>query len=133
MFAQLETVRKLNAKVVNLLKRRIVILSQIELAVKDDAAAREKLFDMNLSPEDFTKYSNEARSAQRRRANLHDKMIDIEETIQITYSDMTDELNNAKASDYPASIETELVELSADDEVVEETTIEEPVAEEEAA
>lgn len=111
MFAQLETLKKLNAKVVSLLKRRITVLEQIELAVKDDAAAREKLTDMNLSTEDFTKYSNEARSAQRRRANLHDKMIDIEDAVQSLYSEMTDALNGAKASDYPATLETEVVEL----------------------
>lgn len=130
MFAQLETLKKLNAKVVSLLKRRITILEQIELAVKDDAAAREKLTDMNLSTEDFTKYSNEARSAQRRRANLHDKMIDIEDAVQDLYSEMTDALNDAKASDYPATLETEVVELeeTAYDPLTGEAAIEEEAA-----
>lgn len=130
MFAQLETLKKLNAKVVSLLKRRITILEQIELAVKDDAAAREKLTDMNLSTEDFTKYSNEARSAQRRRANLHDKMIDIEDAVQSLYSEMTDALNDAKAADYPATLETEVVELeeAADEPVTDEVATEEEAA-----
>lgn len=130
MFAQLETLKKLNAKVASLLKRRITILEQIELAVKDDAAAREKLTDMNLSTEDFTKYSNEARSAQRRRANLHDKMIDIEEAVQSLYSEMTDALNDAKASDYPATLENEVVDL---EETVDESVTDGIATEEEAA
>lgn len=130
MFAQLETLKKLNAKVVSLLKRRITILEQIELAVKDDAAAREKLTDMNLSTEDFTKYSNEARSAQRRRANLHDKMIDIEDAVQSLYAEMTDALDDAKASDYPATLESEVVEL---EETVDEPVTDEVATEEEEA
>ncbi|MFN3898929.1 MAG: hypothetical protein ACK4ML_01000 [Alishewanella aestuarii] len=130
MFAQLETLKKLNAKLVSLLKRRITILEQIELAVKDDAAAREKLTDMNLSTEDFTKYSNEARSAQRRRANLHDKMIDIEDAVQSLYSEMIDALNDAKAADYPATLETEVVDLeeTAYDPLTGEATAEEEAA-----
>lgn len=130
MFAQLETLKKLNAKVVSLLKRRITILEQIELAVKDDAAAREKLTDMNLSTEDFTKYSNEARSAQRRRANLHDKMIDIEDAVQSLYAEMTDALNDAKAADYPTALENEVVEL---EETTDEPVTGEIATEEEAA
>lgn len=130
MFAQLETLKKLNAKVVSLLKRRITILEQIELAVKDDAAAREKLTDMNLSTEDFTKYSNEARSAQRRRANLHDKMIDIEDAVQSLYAEMTDALNDVKAADYPTALEVEVVELeeTADEPVTGEIATEEEAA-----
>lgn len=130
MFAQLETLKKLNAKVVSLLKRRITILEQIELAVKDDAAAREKLTDMNLSTEDFTKYSNEARSAQRRRANLHDKMIDIEDAVQSLYAEMTDALNDIKAADYPTALEVEVVELeeTADEPVTGEIATEEEAA-----
>lgn len=130
MFAQLETLKKLNAKVVSLLKRRITILEQVELAVKDDAAAREKLTDMSLPPEDFTRYSSEARSAQRRRANLHDKMIDIEEAVQECYAEMTDALNDAKASEYPLSLATEVIELADEvvDEVVEVTEVNEGAA-----
>lgn len=130
MFAHLETLKKLNAKVVSLLKRRITILEQIELAVKDDAAAREKLTDMNLSTEDFTKYSNEARSAQRRRANLHDKMIDIEDAVSALYGDMYSALNGLMSSDFPTTLETEVVELeeTADEPVTDEVATEEEAA-----
>lgn len=130
MFAQLETLKKLNAKVVSLLKRRITILEQIELAVKDDAAAREKLTDMNLSTEDFTKYSNEARSAQRRRANLHDKMIDIEDAVSALYGDMYSAMNGLMGADFPATLETEVVDL---EETADEPVTEGVAAEEEAA
>ena len=117
MFTNLENLKKLNARVVSLLKRRITLIEQIELAKEEDATAREKLLDMSLPPEQFTKFSNEARAAQRRRANLEDKLIDLEETIKEVAIEMQDEADSinhdARANNFPDALEAaEEVELA---------------------
>jgi predicted nucleic acid-binding Zn-ribbon protein len=136
MFAQLENLKKLNTRVVSLLKRRITLLEQIEMAKEEDSAARAKLLDMSLPPEDFTKFSNEARSAQRRRANLEDKLIDLEESVKDVTTEMystTDDLfADTQENNFPNSLETTEVELTeADVPADAETTAE--LDEEEAA
>ena len=103
MFTQLETLKKLNFKVIALIKRRVTMSEQVVVARADDQAARTKLLDMDLSPENFTKYSNDARAAQRRRANLEDKLIDIENVIEATYVEMALTLKDAAEGEYPTS------------------------------
>lgn len=117
MFTKLENLKKLNARVVSLLKRRITLRDQITLAKEEDAAAREKLLDMDLPPEQFTKFSNEARAAQRRRANLEDKLIDLEEAIKEDALEMQDETDSiahsTRANSFPDALEApEEVELA---------------------
>jgi hypothetical protein len=104
MFKQLEDLKKLNFKVIALIKRRVTMLDQVTMARGDDQKARAQLMDLSLSPEQFTKLSNDARAAQRRRANLEDKLIDIETAIQETYTEMAVTLKAAAEGDFPTTL-----------------------------
>lgn len=115
MFTNLETLKKQNFRMIALLKRRIVMVDQIQLAQEDDKAARAKLMDLNLPADEFTKASNEARAAQRRRANLEDKLIDLELAVDELYDEMAYELDFARNSQLPeneVTVEVETVETA---------------------
>jgi hypothetical protein len=82
MLAKLESA-KILVSTLFALKNRWVKAAQLrDIAIAEDMENRQKLVDPTLSSEDFTKYSNQARAAQRRRANLHDRMIELEEAIR---------------------------------------------------
>jgi len=82
MLVKIETAKVL-VTTLTTLKNRWTRTAQLrEIAIAEDMENRQKLVDPTLSPEDFTKFSNLARAAQRRRANLHDKLIEIEEAFR---------------------------------------------------
>lgn len=115
MFTQLETLKKLNQKTVSLLKRRLTLQEQIEVARADDTKAREQLVDMDLPPEKFTEYSNAARAAQRRRANLEDKLIDLEESATDILMEMRELADGLLEATFPDSLEAETEEVELDE------------------
>lgn len=73
-----ETLSKINA----LTNRYTKVIEQREEAHKEDMRSRQLLTDPSLPSDRFTAIANQARAAQRRRANLHDKAIEIEEAVR---------------------------------------------------
>ncbi len=82
MITKLNAAKETVAKMTALVGRYSRVLEQRELALDEDMAARKQLMDPSLPSDEFTKITNLARSAQRRRANLHDKVIEIEESVR---------------------------------------------------
>lgn len=82
MITKIETSKVLLSAINALNTRWVKTASLRDIAIREDLENRQKLIDPTLSPEDFTKYSNLARAAQRRRANLHDKMLEIEDSLR---------------------------------------------------
>lgn len=82
MITQLNLAKETVAKMTALVGRYTRTLEQREIALAEDMAARQKLMDPSLPSDEFTKITNLARAAQRRRANLHDKVIEIEESVR---------------------------------------------------
>lgn len=82
MITKIETAKLLVTALLSLNNRWAKTAQLRDLAISEDLENRQKLMDPTLPPEDFTKFSNLARAAQRRRANLHDKLIEIEDSIR---------------------------------------------------
>lgn len=88
MITQLNLAKEAVTKMTALVNRYIKTIEQRELAQQEDSEARAKLTDPSLPSDKFMEIANKARAAQRRRANLHDKAIEIEESFRNLGTDL---------------------------------------------
>lgn len=88
MISKIETTKLLVVAMTALNNRWVKTSALRDQAIAEDMENRQKLIDPTLSSDDFTKFSTLARAAQRRRANLHDKLIEIEESFREKASQM---------------------------------------------
>lgn len=88
MQAKLSVAKEMIAKMNALTNRYVKVLEQREEAHNEDMRSRQLLTDPSLPSDKFTLIANQARAAQRRRANLHDKAIEIEEAVRALATDL---------------------------------------------
>lgn len=134
MQAKLSVAKETIAKMSALSNRYVKVLEQREEAHKEDMRSRQLLTDPSLPSDRFTAIANQARAAQRRRANLHDKALEIEEAVRKLAADLqqlatellTDEMPQALPADAAAQADQTFLENTdtATEKIVEEGFVE---------